>query len=78
MVWTDGRVGGADERTQVKVLKALVEKEADSSGLVLSDIPLHMMQGRNRISGTVANLHQLLLRLNLSDWWTKGRQSPAA
>ncbi|KAI0769320.1 Spc98 family-domain-containing protein [Trametes elegans] len=68
----------AKMRTFVKVLKALVEKEADSSGLVLSDIPLHMMHGRNRISGTIANLHQLLLRLNLSDWWTKGRPSPAA
>ncbi|KAH9855199.1 hypothetical protein C2E23DRAFT_814873 [Lenzites betulinus] len=56
----------------VKVLKALVEKEADSSGLVLSEIPLHMMQGHRRISGTTANLHQLLLRLNMSDWWTKG------
>ncbi|KAI0674988.1 Spc98 family-domain-containing protein [Trametes maxima] len=57
--------------TFVKVLKALVEKEADSSGLVLSDIPLHMMQGHKRVSGTTANLHQLLLRLNMSDWWTK-------
>lgn len=55
---------------QVKVLKALVEKEADSSGLVLSEIPLHMMQGHRRVSGTTANLHQLLLRLNMSDWWT--------
>ncbi|KAI0829680.1 Spc98 family-domain-containing protein [Trametes gibbosa] len=59
----------------VKVLKALVEKEADSSGLVLSEIPLHMMQGHRRISGTTANLHQLLLRLNMSDWWTKGDQA---
>ncbi len=56
---------------QVKVLKALVEKEADSSGLVLSEIPLHMMQGHRRVSGTTANLHQLLLRLNMLDWWTK-------
>lgn len=56
---------------QVKVLKALVEKEADASGLVLSDIPLHMMQGHRRISGTTANLHQLLLRLNMSNWWTR-------
>ncbi|KAL1942658.1 hypothetical protein VTO73DRAFT_4898 [Trametes versicolor] len=55
----------------VKVLKALVEREADSSGLVLSEIPLHMMQGHRRVSGTTANLHQLLLRLNMSDWWTK-------
>ncbi|KAI0356163.1 hypothetical protein OH77DRAFT_1423763 [Trametes cingulata] len=61
--------------TFVKVLKALVEKEADSSGLVLSDIPLHMMQGHRRVSGTTANLHQLLLRLNMSDWWT--RREPA-
>ncbi|KAI0645384.1 Spc98 family-domain-containing protein [Trametes meyenii] len=57
--------------TFVKVLKALVEKEADSSGLVLGDIPLHMMQGHKRISGTTANLHQLLLRFNMSEWWTK-------
>ncbi|RPD78227.1 hypothetical protein L226DRAFT_558242 [Lentinus tigrinus ALCF2SS1-7] len=61
--------------TFVKVLKALVEKEADASGLVLSDIPLHMMQGHQRVSGTTANLHQLLLRLNMSDWWT--RKEPA-
>ncbi|KAI0330134.1 hypothetical protein GY45DRAFT_1324015 [Cubamyces sp. BRFM 1775] len=57
--------------TFVKVLKALVEKEADSSGIVLSDIPLHMMQAHRNVSGTTANLHQLLLRLNMSDWWTK-------
>ena len=56
---------------QVKVLKALVEKEADSSGLVLSEIPLHMMQGHKKVSRTIANLHQLLLRLNMSDWWTR-------
>ncbi|KAI0702946.1 Spc98 family-domain-containing protein [Cerioporus squamosus] len=61
--------------TFVKVLKALVEKEADASGLVLSDIPLHMMQGHRRVSGTTANLHQLLLRLNMSDWWTR-KDSP--
>lgn len=65
-IWADGCVDA-----QVKVLKALVEKEADSSGLVLSEIPLHMMQGHRRVSGTTANLHQLLLRLNMSDWWTK-------
>ncbi|KAI0371144.1 hypothetical protein BV20DRAFT_1120885 [Pilatotrama ljubarskyi] len=63
--------------TFVKVLKALVEKEADSSGLVLSDIPLHMMQGHRRVSGTTANLHQLLLRLNMSDWWTKREAAPS-
>ncbi|KAI0779845.1 Spc98 family-domain-containing protein [Fomes fomentarius] len=57
--------------TFVKVLKALVEKEADASGLVLSDIPFHMMQGHRRIPGTTANLHQLLLRLNMSNWWTR-------
>ncbi|KAI0743786.1 Spc98 family-domain-containing protein [Daedaleopsis nitida] len=62
--------------TFVKVLKALVEKEADASGLVLSDIPLHMMQGHKRVSGTTANLHQLLLRLNMSDWWTR-RNKPS-
>ena len=56
---------------QVKVLKVLVEKEADGAGLVLSDIPLHMMQGARRVSGTTANLHQLLLRLNMSEWWTR-------
>ncbi|TFK94615.1 hypothetical protein K466DRAFT_476152 [Polyporus arcularius HHB13444] len=61
--------------TFVKVLKALVEKEADASGLVLSDIPLHMMQGHRRVSGTTANLHQLLLRLNMSDWWTRKQLS---
>nr|VWO98382.1 Uncharacterized protein [Ganoderma boninense] len=55
----------------VKVLKALVEKEADGAGVVLSDIPLHMMQGARRVSGTTANLHQLLLRLNMSEWWTR-------
>ncbi|KAH9892864.1 Spc98 family-domain-containing protein [Cubamyces lactineus] len=59
--------------TFVKVLKALVEKEADSSGIVLSDIPLHMMQTHRNVSGTTANLHQLLLRLNMSNWWTKQR-----
>ncbi|KAI0655958.1 Spc98 family-domain-containing protein [Cubamyces menziesii] len=59
--------------TFVKVLKVLVEKEADSSGIVLSDIPLHMMQAHRNVSGTTANLHQLLLRLNMSDWWTKQR-----
>ena len=55
----------------MKVLKALVEKEADGTGLVLSDIPLHMMQGARRVSTTTANLHQLLLRLNMSEWWTR-------
>ncbi|PIL34214.1 hypothetical protein GSI_03925 [Ganoderma sinense ZZ0214-1] len=59
----------------VKVLKALVEKEADGAGVVLSDIPLHMMQGARRVSGTTANLHQLLLRLNMSEWWTR-KDSP--
>ncbi|KAH9942301.1 Spc98 family-domain-containing protein [Epithele typhae] len=57
--------------TFVKVLTALVEKEADSAGLVLGDIPLHLMQGRQRVSGTTANLHQLSLRLNMTEWWTK-------
>ena len=75
-------VGGASDvvtyqrsrsSSQVKVLKVLVEKEADSSGIVLSDIPLHMMQAHRNVSGTTANLHQLLLRLNMSDWWTKQR-----
>ena len=55
---------------QVRVLKALVEKEAGSGALVLSDIPLHTVQGPRRVSGTTANLHQLLLRLNISDCWT--------
>ncbi|EJF65129.1 hypothetical protein DICSQDRAFT_98693 [Dichomitus squalens LYAD-421 SS1] len=64
--------------TFVKVLKALVEKEADSAGLVLSDIPLHMMQGARRVSRTTANLHQLLLRLNMSDWWTRKEGAKAA
>ncbi|OSD04024.1 hypothetical protein PYCCODRAFT_1364885 [Trametes coccinea BRFM310] len=61
--------------TFVKVLRALVEKEADASGVVLSDIPLHMMQAHRNVSGTTANLHQLLLRLNMSDWWTKSPTS---
>ncbi|KAI1796462.1 Spc98 family-domain-containing protein, partial [Ganoderma leucocontextum] len=61
--------------TFVKVLKALVEKEADGAGLVLSDIPLHMMHGARRVSGTTANLHQLLLRLNMSEWWTRKASS---
>lgn len=69
--WAQVGLGLMGVDAQVKVLKALVEKEADSSGLVLSEIPLHMMQGHRRVSGTTANLHQLLLRLNMSDWWTK-------
>ncbi|KAM5533317.1 hypothetical protein V8D89_012991 [Ganoderma adspersum] len=44
--------------TFVKVLKALVEKEADA-------------RGARRVSRTTANLHQLLLRLNMSEWWTR-------
>ena len=56
---------------QVKVLKVLVEKEADGAGLLLSDILLHMKQGAWRVSGTTANLHQLLLRLNMSEWWIR-------
>lgn len=69
--------GSINNGLQVKVLKALVEKEADNAGLVLSDIPLHTMQGARRVLGTTANLHQLLLRLNMSEWWTrKGNPKP--
>ncbi|CDO76725.1 hypothetical protein BN946_scf184796.g19 [Trametes cinnabarina] len=64
--------------TFVKVLKALVGKEADASGVVMSDIPLHMMQAHRNVSGTTANLHQLLLRLNMSGWWTKPTSSERA
>ncbi|KAI8993788.1 Spc98 family-domain-containing protein [Trametes punicea] len=64
--------------TFVKVLKALVEKEADNSGLMHSDIPLHMLHAHRKVSGTTANLHQLLMRLDMSDWWTKPAPSRLA
>ena len=57
----------ADETLQTKVLKGLVDKSASSSKLALDSYA----GGRRRPTGGIDALHHLLVRLDLTDWWSK-------
>ncbi|EFI28230.1 hypothetical protein CC1G_14255 [Coprinopsis cinerea okayama7 len=51
-----------------KVLKGLVDKGPSSSKL-----PIEVQMGENRPTGGAVALYHLLLRLDLGDWWAKGK-----
>ncbi|OBZ68328.1 hypothetical protein A0H81_11915 [Grifola frondosa] len=62
--------------TLIKVLKALVDKGSLGDGVPSHDIQLQMLAGPlSHDAGLTGNLHNLLVRLDVAEWWTKSRDS---
>lgn len=61
---------------QVKSLRAMVDKGAGSARLPLEAIHLQGTMGPlSQVEGLTRDLHNLLIRLDTSDWWTNHGRS---